>query len=165
MACNCKKYSVDIRNDIRPDEQCIFCAEKHFATALCLMREIGYEAANAATAKKEKILAAYHLDRFDPDFAASVRTAGDLEPLIFDMQKICRKDFDGEYSLFLLLIGELVLAGWHTATENRDLAKILRQIRHSIQTNTGPDMSDMINSAIGVYNIKTQDESKAKDRK
>lgn len=62
MTCTChKRHDSDLDFDKRPEEPCIYCAEKHIAAAAALARENGYEAANRVMLVGELVLAQWHL--------------------------------------------------------------------------------------------------------
>ncbi len=48
-------------NKTKPVEGCLYCAEKHIATAACLAREIGYEGVNRGYIIGELVAACWHL--------------------------------------------------------------------------------------------------------
>ena len=62
MTCSChKQHDKNLDFAKRPEEPCIFCAEKHIAAAAALARENGYEAMNRTMLVGELILAQWHL--------------------------------------------------------------------------------------------------------
>lgn len=82
MACSCrnkKADAVDIPHTVTPTEPCIFCAEKHFSTALSLIQEVGYESPNRQSIIGEIVLAQWHIYRMDYHLAEDLR---DLRHLI-----------------------------------------------------------------------------------
>jgi len=67
MGCGCRggvggKLMADVpKRMTRPEEACVFCAEKHFSAAWALARENGYYGANLQRLVGELILAQWHL--------------------------------------------------------------------------------------------------------
>lgn len=69
MACNCMErrgaaasgQMVDRPGTKRPEEPCVFCAEKHLSTAYALAQEGGYEGKNRLRMIGELVLAQWHL--------------------------------------------------------------------------------------------------------
>ena len=47
----------------QPDDPCVFCAEKHFATAKRLAYEVGYDGPNRQDVLGELVLCGWHLAR------------------------------------------------------------------------------------------------------
>lgn len=63
MACSCQNKTVqkvDIPHIIKPDESCIFCAEKHLSTAMRLVKENGYIKVNRQNIIGELVLFQWH---------------------------------------------------------------------------------------------------------
>ena len=56
---------TDTPEIILPSDPCIFCAEKHFATAWRIANEYGYVAANRAAIIGELVLCQWHLWKTD----------------------------------------------------------------------------------------------------
>lgn len=75
MACKCRTAKTDkVENyDTMPDEPCIYCAEKHFSTALRLAMESGYENLNRQHIIGELVLAQWHLEHFNRSGAMAIR--------------------------------------------------------------------------------------------
>ena len=76
MACSCIKKlpgAIDAPHLIRPDEPCLFCAEKHIAAAMQLANECGYEAPNRQKIVGELVLAQWHLYRKNYSLAEKLR--------------------------------------------------------------------------------------------
>ena len=76
MACSCQtKKDADTPLDhvIRPDEPCLFCAEKHFSEALCLSRECGYNGENRHFIIGALVLAQWHLFKEHGELAEQIR--------------------------------------------------------------------------------------------
>lgn len=76
MACSCTKKlpgAIDAPHLIRPDEPCLFCAEKHLAAAMQLANECGYEAPNRQKIVGELVLAQWHLYRKNYSLAEKLR--------------------------------------------------------------------------------------------
>ena len=81
MTCKCKERAERDRPMIhgpyedseaatRPDESCLYCAEKHLATAAVLARELGYAAPNRGYVVGELAAACWHLYRHSPEARA-----------------------------------------------------------------------------------------------
>lgn len=76
MACSCTKKlpgAIDAPHLIRPDEPCLFCAEKHLAAAMQLANECGYEVPNRQKIVGELVLAQWHLYRKHYSLAEKLR--------------------------------------------------------------------------------------------
>lgn len=76
MGCGCGKHgpvSSDVPAVTRPDSPCVFCAEKHFATAFALAGENAYEAVNRLRLIGELVLAQWHLWERQPKTARAIR--------------------------------------------------------------------------------------------
>lgn len=76
MACKCQnktKNEVDIPHIIKPDEPCIFCAEKHLSTAMMLVKEIGYLAVNRQAIIGELVAFQWHIYQLDFKLAEKAR--------------------------------------------------------------------------------------------
>lgn len=65
MTCLCKEgRRLDVphrHTDTNPQEPCLYCAEKHLATAAALARELGYAAPNRGYIIGELAAACWHL--------------------------------------------------------------------------------------------------------
>ena len=76
MACSCTKKlpgAIDAPHLIRPDEPCLFCAEKHLAAAMQLANECGYEAPNRQKIVGELVLAQWQLKKKNYSLAEKLR--------------------------------------------------------------------------------------------
>lgn len=78
MPCGCHGHGMpragaDTPAVIRPDEPCVYCAEKHFATAYALANENGYEAKNRTAILGQLVLSQWHLWRDHRDLARRIR--------------------------------------------------------------------------------------------
>ncbi len=74
MTCTChKQHDAKLDFAKRPEEPCIYCAEKHIAAASALARENGYEAVNRSMMLGELILAQWHLWHLDRPLGERVR--------------------------------------------------------------------------------------------
>lgn len=74
MSCNCKKNQIDLPYSSKmPTTPCVFCAEKHFSTALVLSREAGYEYINKYFVIGELVLMQWHLYYNHPEICTKIR--------------------------------------------------------------------------------------------
>lgn len=76
MACNCKtrkEFDSPIEHTIRPDEHCLFCAEKHFSEAYALQQECGYNGINRHRIIGALVLAQWHLYEKERELAEHIR--------------------------------------------------------------------------------------------
>lgn len=81
MACKCMEGKnanrisglVDTPGMKRPDEPCLFCAEKHLAVAYGLSEESGYESPNRMKLLANLVLAQWHLWRDHRALAGKIR--------------------------------------------------------------------------------------------
>lgn len=76
MTCSCTKKlpgAVDAPHLIRPDEPCLFCAEKHISAAMQLANECGYETPNRQKIIGELVLAQWHVYRTHYPLAEKLR--------------------------------------------------------------------------------------------
>ena len=75
MACGCMKHkgATDRPRLTRPDEPCVFCGEKHLATAYALAQEGGYEVKNRMRMIGELVLAQWHLWAAHKEVAEKIR--------------------------------------------------------------------------------------------
>ena len=76
MACKCqtmKKVDNPAEHVIRPDEPCLFCAEKHFTEAFSLHNEGGYSAINRHAVMGALVLAQWHCYKDHKSIAEKLR--------------------------------------------------------------------------------------------
>lgn len=77
MSCKCQNKtsnSVDIPHIIKPDEPCIFCAEKHLSTAMMLVKELGYISVNRQMIIGELVAFQWHIYQLDFKLAEKGRS-------------------------------------------------------------------------------------------
>jgi hypothetical protein len=95
MSCCGKHKTMDGKpapnydaHDVRPTEECVFCAEKHLATAYALAQEKGYEAVNRYRLYGELVEAQWHIWRRSLPLAEKLRELRHLAQM--------RKDISAE---------------------------------------------------------------------
>lgn len=74
MACSCTtkivaNRRIDSPEIILPEDQCLFCAEKHISTAMQLAREFGYSEINRSKIIGELVLFTWHVHLTHYDLA------------------------------------------------------------------------------------------------
>ena len=72
MPCNCLKAKTEAVKEApktSPREPCLYCAEKHLATAASLAREQGYAGVNRGFVIGELVAACWHLYGAGPEAA------------------------------------------------------------------------------------------------
>lgn len=102
MACSCKNRkgkSADIPYDKRPEDPCLYCAEKHVSTAMQLIAESGYIGMNRQRIIGELVLAQWHIYRLDYPTAVALR---DIRHLIQN-----RRESEVTESMFDLICAKL----------------------------------------------------------
>lgn len=68
-----KGIGIDTARKFVPTDECVFCAEKHLATAYALAQENFYEAKNRDRAIGELCLAQWHIYHLDMEIAKQMR--------------------------------------------------------------------------------------------
>lgn len=108
MACSCRnkeKNTPDIPHIIKPDEPCLFCAEKHLATAMMLAKETGYVPVNRQYIIGELVAFQWHVWQTHYALAEKAR---DLRHLIQNRRE---KEITTQWEELSKLIDEYVTEG------------------------------------------------------
>lgn len=107
MGCGCGKSGKNSpRADapgIAPTEPCVFCAEKHLATAYALAQESGYVPLNRARIIGELVASQWHLWRLSLPLAEKIRDVRhlvqrrkeseiDWPPLLSEMNELASRE-------------------------------------------------------------------------
>lgn len=115
MSCGCKErnqkdtanshlnlLAKELDAQMSPTEGCLYCAEKHLATASCLAREIGYEPVNRGYIIGEIVAACWHLN--GTKIERAIKLANDLRDF---RHKIQSRTADTECQNFSTYLGEI----------------------------------------------------------
>lgn len=123
MACRCKARDAADRPTIHgdprlttaererqttPADACLYCAEKHLATAAALARELGYSAPNRGYVVGELVAACWHLAA--ERSAEADALAADLRDFRHKIQSRAADESTADFGPFLKRIDAMIAA-------------------------------------------------------